>query len=168
MPTLIHETRHLSRQSTLAWPVAMVFGCGFFCGVGFFCRMGGTPKSWYILFYTISPVPSVPPALFMEVDFFSLSHLFLSFSFYLIFFNRNGGIHPRITKQFRPELAQKVTDLTCARPRFFLFYFRICRIRATASAVERSHFQIWKPPTRQRRGAQHVMALWRPALCMHG
>ena len=30
-----------------------------------------------------------------------------------------AGIHPRITKQFRPELAQKVTDLTCARPRFF-------------------------------------------------
>ena len=71
------------------------------------------------LVYTISPVPSVPPALFMEVDFLVSVIYFYHFSFYLIFFNRNGGIHPRITKQFRPELAQKVTDLTCARPRFF-------------------------------------------------
>ena len=70
--------------------------------------------------HAISPVPSVPPALFMEVDFFILRS---QFSFYLIFFNRNGGIHPRITKQFRPELAQKVTDLTCARPRFFFILF---------------------------------------------
>ena len=62
---------------------------------------------------------TICPASFVHGGrFFSLSH-FYHFSFYLSFFNRNGGIHPRSTKQFRPELAQKVTDLTCARPRFF-------------------------------------------------